>query len=80
MTTYYNSNKKSFLEIISEATTGEKITMLRARKRWSQNQLAAKTGLSADAIYAWEHGKRIPEPRSIRDLANALGVRDEDLA
>lgn len=67
------------LDIIYSATTGDKIRMIRDLRRWSQEELAEKAGVSAQSIYHWENGKRTPEKRSIRDIAKALGVIEEDL-
>jgi transcriptional regulator with XRE-family HTH domain len=60
-------------------TTGQKIRMLRDLNKLTQEKLAEKAGVSEQSIYWWENGKRNPEPRSLRDLGKALGVKDEDL-
>lgn len=71
--------RKPIISLIKEAPTGRKIAMLRMLKGYSQQKLAEKCGMSKETIYAWENGRRNPEPRSLRDVSKALGVLEEDL-
>jgi len=55
---------------------------LRARRDdagLTQEELAEKCGLSADAIRSWELGRRVPQSESIERLLPALGVPDSRL-
>ena len=42
-------------------------------------QLAASSGVSADSISDFEELRRMASPRTARKLAEALGVKPEDL-
>ena len=42
-------------------------------------QLSATSGVSADSIRDFEELRRMASPRTARKLAEALGVRAEDL-
>ena len=42
-------------------------------------ELSARSGVSADSISDFEELRRIASPRTARRLADALGVRAEDL-
>ncbi len=45
----------------------------------SVRQLSAKSGVSADSISDFEELRQMASPRTVRKLAEALGVREEDL-
>ncbi len=45
----------------------------------SVRQLSAKSGVSADSISEFEELRRMASLRTARRLAEALGVREEDL-
>ncbi len=45
----------------------------------SVRQLSAKSGVSAESILDLEELRRMAPPRTTRRLAEALGVREEDL-
>jgi transcriptional regulator with XRE-family HTH domain len=53
---------------------GKRVKRLREGKRWSQEQLAAETGLHRSYIAGIESGKRNPSLRNIVRLAMALEV------
>ena len=40
----------------------------------TQRELAARLGLSKSAVGNWESGKGTPDPDTLRELANVLGV------
>jgi transcriptional regulator with XRE-family HTH domain len=67
------------LDIICTMTTGQKIRMLRDYRKLSQVALAEMSGVSPQSIWHWETGRRSPEPKYLRDVAMALGVKEEDL-
>jgi transcriptional regulator with XRE-family HTH domain len=45
----------------------------------SQTKLACLIGMAEPTLSDLELGKRMPWPKARRDLAKALGVREEDL-
>ncbi len=45
----------------------------------SVRQLSAKSGVSVDSISAFEELRQMASSRTTRRLAEALGVREEDL-
>ncbi len=47
--------------------------------RMSLQQLSARSGISADSISEFEELRRMASPRTARKLAEALGVRVQDL-
>ena len=58
---------------------GERIRALRWRRGLSQTELCEKAGVSLQVISFTEQGKRVPYPRTIRKLAEALEVPVEAL-
>jgi transcriptional regulator with XRE-family HTH domain len=52
---------------------------VRERLGVSVRELAAKSGVSADSISDFEELRSMASPRTARRLAEALGVREEDL-
>jgi transcriptional regulator with XRE-family HTH domain len=59
---------------------GTYIADLRAEKKWSQRELADKSGISNTEISRIESGKRTnPTPATLRSLADALQVEYRDL-
>ena len=61
----------------NDSGIGERARMMRERKGWSQQQLAAKVpGVKQQSIDQLEQGK-VRRPRFLPELAEALGVREE---
>jgi transcriptional regulator with XRE-family HTH domain len=56
-----------------EMTTGTKIRRIREQKRWSQEELAYRVGVSQVTIGNWEQGKSIKHDY-LQALAQALEV------
>jgi HTH-type transcriptional regulator, competence development regulator len=56
-----------------------RLRTLRERKALSQRELAALAGLSHLTIVRLEGGNDAPYPRTVRKLAQALGVEPEAL-
>jgi transcriptional regulator with XRE-family HTH domain len=58
---------------------GAKLRQLREAKGWSQEDLAAHSGVNVRAIQRLENGLGVPRPSTRRALAEALGVAVGDL-
>ncbi len=58
---------------------GARLRAIRLRQGFSQEQLAAKSGYGVRTIRRIEQGLHQPQPRTRRDLAEALGVSSEEL-
>lgn len=57
-----------------------KLRRLRRGRAWSIRKLARRAGVSTETIYSLDHGQREwAWPRTIRRLAEALGVEPEEL-
>ena len=54
---------------------GELVRSERGRRGWSQAQLAERAGFATSTIATIERGhQRRPRPRTLRDVARALGL------
>lgn len=60
---------------MSGMLTGAKLRAIRALRNMTQAQLAAKAGVSANAIAEYEQDKRDLRADTIRKLCEALGVQ-----
>ena len=58
---------------------GERLRQLRREQALSQRDLSAITSIAHDSISQLETGKREAQPRTIRKLAEALGVEPREL-
>lgn len=58
---------------------GERLRQLRRERALSQRDLSRLTGIAHDSISQLETGKRDAQPRTIRKLAEALGVKPKEL-
>ena len=58
---------------------GERLRQLRRELALSQRDLSRLTGIAHDSISQLETGKRDAQPRTIRNLAEALGVEPKEL-
>jgi transcriptional regulator with XRE-family HTH domain len=57
-----------------------KLRRLRRERAWSIRELAQRAGVSTETIYSLEHGRREwAWPRTVRKLAEALGVKPKEL-
>jgi len=61
------------------ATFAENLKNIRTEKGINQALLSQKTGLSQAAISQFENGERIPTPKNIQKIADALEVKVEKL-
>jgi transcriptional regulator with XRE-family HTH domain len=57
----------------------QSLRRMREERGVSVRQLSAKSGVSADSISDFEELRRMASLRTARRLAEALGVREEDL-
>ncbi len=57
----------------------QSLKRVREERRMTLQELSAKSGVSADSISNFEELRRMASPRTAHKLAEALGVRDEDL-
>ncbi len=64
---------------IAIAAMNANIRRLRELRALSQRELAARAKLSVTTVNRIEIGQRKPMPRTVRKLAEALGVTTEEL-
>ena len=57
----------------------EKIAWYRRDRRLSQEELAAQTGVSRQAVSKWELGESSPDVNKLLALARAFGVTTDHL-
>lgn len=62
-----------------EAVLAENLKRLREDRSLTQAQLAEMSGLSVTAVAHFETGRRWPKPESIKAIADAFRVKQEDL-
>lgn len=58
---------------------GFKIRKLRLSAQLSQNDLAARMGVTQGAVSQWETGESNPQVSALPELARALGCSIDDL-
>ena len=58
---------------------GEKITELRKKNNWSQEELAGQLGISRQSVSKWESGASIPDMDKIIALSNLFSVSTDYL-
>jgi transcriptional regulator with XRE-family HTH domain len=57
----------------------QSLKRVRQERQMTLRQLSARSGVSADSISNFEELRLMASPRTARRLAEALGVREEDL-
>ena len=57
----------------------EKITMLRKRSGWSQEELAEKLCVSRQAVSKWENGSSDPSTTNLIALASLFDITPEEM-
>ena len=60
-------------------TMGKRISDLRKSKGMTQEQLAQKVGVTAQAVSKWENDLSCPDISILPQLAEALGVTTDEL-
>jgi transcriptional regulator with XRE-family HTH domain len=63
----------------AELTLGERILVLRKRRRWRLEDLAEASGLSTSMLSRYERGLSMPPADALRDIARALGTSPDYL-
>lgn len=58
---------------------GEKISTLRKKCNWSQEELAGQLGISRQSVSKWESGASIPDMDKVIALSNLFGVSTDYL-
>jgi transcriptional regulator with XRE-family HTH domain len=61
-------------------TFAENLVRLRHERFWSQTELSKRSGVAAQTIWRYEVGRAAPLGRTVRALAEALGVPPLELA
>ena len=59
---------------------GERVRRLRTEKSLSQSEVAAAAGVTKLTISRIERDIKFPHPKTLRNIAEALGVQPSDLA
>ena len=59
--------------------TGEVIRRYRKQKNLTQEEMAARLGVTAPAVNKWENGKSLPDITLLAPIARLLGVSLEEL-
>ena len=65
---------------MSDGRTKPTLRELRERRALSLSELARAAGVHADTVWQIETGRRVPYPRTRRELAAALGVDPSDIS
>lgn len=60
-------------------TLGARIRSEREGREWSLDDLANLVGVVKSAVAHWEHDRRTPRPRQMRQLAMLFGFTPGDL-
>ena len=60
-------------------TIGQKIRQERICQAYSQGEFAAKLGIKQEVLSRWETGKAVPSMKSIKKVADALGINPKEL-
>jgi len=58
---------------------GRRLQAAMLDRGWNQSELARRAGLGRDSVSTYVRGQVLPEPKSLKALAEALGVNPHDL-
>ena len=64
---------------IAKEDFGRRLSAAMLDMGWNQSELARRAGLGRDSISTYVRGQVIPEPKSLKALADALGLAAHDL-
>jgi DNA-binding XRE family transcriptional regulator len=56
------------------------IRQLRQERGWTQFELALQVGVQPQAVYLWEHGRRMPQVPQLRKLGQLFGICSDEIA
>ena len=59
---------------MSKTTLGQKIGSLRREKEWTQEELAEKLGVSAQAVSKWENDVSCPDIMLLPEISKLFGA------
>jgi transcriptional regulator with XRE-family HTH domain len=62
-----------------QTVDGKRLRQLRRERMLSQQELAKKAGAGQATLSLLERGERTAQPRTVRRLADALGVEPREL-
>ena len=65
--------------MIDTNNLGRKIADARRNARLTQNDLAARVGVTAQAVSKWETGRSCPDIAILDEIADALGISLSEL-
>ena len=60
--------------MIDTNNLGRKIADARRHSKLTQNDLAARVGVTAQAVSKWEQGRSCPDIAILDEIADALGI------
>jgi len=66
-------------DIYENLSWDKRLKVLRAAYGWSQTEAAEKCFTSQKLYWAWENGKNYPSKRSKKIIADAFGMRIEEI-
>ena len=66
-------------ELLKDLSWHKRIEILRAIKGWTQVEAAKRCFTYQKAFWSWESGQVYPRRNSRRAIAQAFGVREEDI-
>jgi len=61
------------------AAFGKRLASLRGERGWSIEEVAVQLGVSRQAVWYWETGKRLPRARLVKRVAELFGVPQRTL-
>ena len=65
--------------MVDKQRIAENIVKYRNLRSMTQDELAKKAGVARTSLSSWECGDGTPTPQSMRKMADALGIRVEEL-
>ncbi len=65
--------------MIDTINLGRKIACARKRSGLTQNDLASRVGVTAQAVSKWERGNACPDIAILDEIADALGISLSEL-
>lgn len=58
---------------------GRRLTALMRERNWNQSDLARAAGMGRDAVSTYVRGRSLPEPKSLKKLADAFRLEPQQL-